>query len=136
VPDCLVDDIEALREEARTEGFNFLERLVDEWVSGENRFNKRDEKLLVARTDDTLIGIGGVTKDPYVRNALRMRRFYVSTRFRRNGIAEKLASALIEHATQSGKLITVNAGAPSAPLFWEKMGFSKDTSPYHTHVLK
>jgi GNAT superfamily N-acetyltransferase len=43
----------------------------------------------------TLAGIGGLTIEPVVPGAFRMRRFYVRRPFRRQGIGRKLALALI-----------------------------------------
>jgi len=37
--------IEELRAEAFTEGFDFIERLIKEWSSGENRFDAPGEIL-------------------------------------------------------------------------------------------
>jgi hypothetical protein len=40
------------------------------------RFDRDSEALLAVRVGGTLAGIGGLTIDPFVSNALRMRRFY------------------------------------------------------------
>jgi GNAT superfamily N-acetyltransferase len=126
--------LDALRTEARAEGYRFLGRLCAEWASGTVRFDQPGEQLMVARVDGALAAIGGLTVDPVVVGALRMRRFYVSARFRRHGIGRTLASALLEHALCNTAVVTVNAATDSAP-FWETLGFVAEPHDGHTHVL-
>src|SRR6516165_2427977 len=76
----------ALREEARAEGYRFVERLVTDWESGTIRFDRQGEALLAARLHCVLAGIGGLTFHPVVPDALRMRRFYVRPAYRRSGV--------------------------------------------------
>jgi GNAT superfamily N-acetyltransferase len=125
---------EALRAEALAEGFRQVERLAAEWASRTTRFDREGEALLAARLNGVLAGIGGLTIEPVVPVALRMRRFYVRPRFRRYGVGRKLATALLKRRRQTGRLITVNAAAGSIP-FWEALGFKPDMREGHTHVL-
>ena len=125
---------ETLRAEALAEGFRQVERLAAEWASRTTRFDREGEALLAARVNGVLAGIGGLTIEPVVPGALRMRRFYVRPRFRRGGVGRKLATALLEQRGQTGRLITVNAAAGSI-LFWESLGFKPDMCEGHTHVL-
>jgi GNAT superfamily N-acetyltransferase len=135
---ALPDDFDALRAEARAEGFGLLDRLARDWASGVDRYAGAREGLMAARMDDVLAAIGGLTHDPFVADALRMRRFYVGARFRRLGVARRLAEALLALlALPRGNrtLITVNAGTPDAPAFWEALGFVRVAGASHTHVL-
>jgi GNAT superfamily N-acetyltransferase len=125
---------DALRAEARAEGFRQVERLAAEWASRTTRFDRDGEALLAARQNGVLAGIGGLTVEPVVPGALRMRRFYVRPRFRRRGVGRKLAAALLEQRGQTGRLITVNAATRSVP-FWESLGFKPDPRDGHTHVV-
>jgi GNAT superfamily N-acetyltransferase len=125
---------DALRAEAHAEGYRFLDRLADDWASGAIRFDRPGEALLAARCDDVLAGIGGLTVDPIVPGALRVRRFYVSAPFRWRGVGRRLASALLERALRKTPMVTVNAATGSI-LFWEALGFVTDPRDGHTHVL-
>ena len=98
------------------------------------RFDREGEVLLAARFDADLAGIGGLTIDPALPGALRMRRFYVGKSFRRNGIGRALAEKLLAHARASGARVTVNAAAGSG-LFWVSLGFVSDLRNGHTHVV-
>jgi GNAT superfamily N-acetyltransferase len=124
---------DALRAEARAEGYRFVDRLATDWMSGTIRFDREGEALLAARVTDVLAGIGGLTIEPVVPDALRMRRFYVRLAYRRSGIGRKLATALLERARGVPRLVTVNA-APASIAFWESLGFVPDSRDGHTHV--
>ena len=80
-----------------------------------------------------LAGIGGLTVEPVVPSALRMRRFYVRPAFRRSGVGRQLAMALLARAKPT-QLITANAAPASVP-FWESIGFRPDQRDWHTHIL-
>jgi GNAT superfamily N-acetyltransferase len=111
-----------------------LGRLAADWATNVTRFDRADEALLAAFSNGVLAGIGGLTIDPVVRDALRMRRFYVRAAYRRLGIGRMLARSLLDELRSAGRLVTVNAGIGSAS-FWESLGFSPDQTDGHTHVL-
>jgi GNAT superfamily N-acetyltransferase len=122
-----------LRAEARAEGYLFVERLATDWLSGTTRFDREGEALLAAHVNGVLAGIGGLTLEPVVPAALRMRRFYVRLAYRRRGIGRKLATVLLEPAQSAGGLVIVNA-APVSAVFWESLGFAPDARDGHTHI--
>ena len=123
------------REEARAEGYLFVERLAADWAARRMRFDRDGEALLAAHVTGVLAGIGGLTIEPVLPSALRMRRFYVKPRFRRVGIGRKLATALLERARTTGLLVTVNAARASVS-FWESLGFAPDMRDGHTHLYR
>jgi GNAT superfamily N-acetyltransferase len=126
---------DALRAEARAEGYRFVERLATDWVSLTARFDRDGESLLAVRVNGVLAGIGGLTIDPVVLDALRMRRLYVRLAYRRSGIGRQIATALLEPVRSAGELVTVNA-APASTAFWESLGFAADARDGHTHVYQ
>jgi GNAT superfamily N-acetyltransferase len=126
---------DALREEARAEGYLFVERLAADWEVRRMRFDGNGEALLAAHATGVLAGIGGLTIEPVVPGALRMRRFYVRLLFRRAGVGRTLATALLERARATGLLVTVNA-APASVSFWESLGFVPDVRDGHTHLYR
>jgi GNAT superfamily N-acetyltransferase len=134
VSEGLPAGFETLRAEAYAEGFRQMERLAADWHAATTRFDREGEALLAARVSGVLAGIGGLTIEPIMPEALRMRRFYVRPAFRRGGVDRKLAMALLERTGHTGRLITVNAAAGSI-LFWESLGFKPDIREGHTHVL-
>jgi GNAT superfamily N-acetyltransferase len=124
---------DALRAEALAEGFRQVERLGADWEAGRTRFDRDGEALLAARLNGVLVGIGGLTIEPVVPGALRMRRFYVRPAFRRIGVGRQLVTALLA-GVAGDRSITVNAAPASIP-FWESVGFDPDLRDGHTHIL-
>jgi GNAT superfamily N-acetyltransferase len=135
----ILDDLplgfDLLRAEAACEGYRFLERLVTEWMSRRECFAREGEALLAAYVRSELVGIGGMTIEPAVRGALRMRRFYVRASFRRLGIGRQLALSLLERSRPLRCPVTVNAGTADASAFWEALGFMPDPCNGHTHIF-
>jgi GNAT superfamily N-acetyltransferase len=125
---------DALRAEALAEGYRHIERLASDWVSGASRFDCDGEALFAAQQSGVLAGIGGLTIDPVLPDALRVRRFYVRPRFRRAGVGRQLAAMLLEQSARRGCPVTVNAGAASFA-FWEALGFTPEFRDGHTHRL-
>jgi len=119
--------------EARAGGHSMLDTLAAEWSSGAMRFVRPGEMLLAAYVDDVLAGIGGLTQEPAIPGALRMRRFYVAFAYRRCGIARALVDALLRQALT--KTITCNAAAGSEA-FWEALGFVPDRRDGRTHIRR
>ncbi len=111
-----------------------LDRLAAEWHAGNTLFDRPSEALFAAYVNGVLAGIGGLTIDPAMPGALRMRRFYVGRECRRRGIARRLANALSGRPEVAGRLIVVNAAAGSGA-FWEALGFTQDRRQSHTHVM-
>ena len=97
------------------------------------RFDRPGECLLTAYSAGVLAAIGGITIDPIVPDALRMRRFYVRPAFRRTGIGREIALALLEGALQRVRVVTLNAAEKSVP-FWESLGFVPEARDGHTHI--
>jgi GNAT superfamily N-acetyltransferase len=133
VTDALPADFEVLREEARLDRHHMLDTLACEWAAGAMRFDRPGEALLAAYADGVLAGIGGLTLEPALCGALRMRRFYVGIAYRRSGVGRALAEALLEKA--ASRVITANAAAGSEA-FWEMLGFVPDKRDGRTHIRR
>ena len=135
VTDDLPAGFDLMQGEARAEGYRLLDTLAAEWEAGAMRFARDGEALLAAYAGEILAGIGGLTHEAAIPGAFRMRRFYVRAPFRRAGIGRALAAGLLEPAIRTGRVVTVNAGAGSAP-FWEALGFAADPRDGYTHILR
>jgi GNAT superfamily N-acetyltransferase len=135
VVEKLPAEFDILRAEARAEDHHFLDRLANDWGSGAMRFTEPGEAFFAAYSGDTLAGVGGLTIDPVVPGALRMRRFYVRRSFRRSGIARSIAATLLNKAFKTTSVVNLNAALDSIP-FWESLGFMPEQDAGHTHVLR
>ena len=58
--------LDGLAAEARAEGLRFIDRMTAAWESGETRFSRHGELLLGAFDCGALVGIAGLTRDPYI----------------------------------------------------------------------
>ncbi|WP_426957215.1 GNAT family N-acetyltransferase [Muricoccus radiodurans] len=126
---ALPSGLPALRDRAEAEGFRMLRVLEEDWVDGSVRFNGAGEALFTLVEGATLLGIGGVTQDPYAdAGTARVRRLYVDASRRRKGLGRMLVDAIVEHAAANGfRLIRVRAPDP-AGAFYERCGFLRDIS--------
>lgn len=134
VKGALPPGFELLRHAADGEAFDMLATLAKEWASGENRFDKPGEALVAAYDAGTLVAMGAMSQDPNIADALRMRRFYVSSRYRRRGVGRLLAKALLDRPEVAGRKVTLNAPHVEAARFWESLGFIRDPQDGHTHI--
>ena len=131
-----------LAEHATAERVNNVQRIIDGWASGSERYDRPGEAILAAVSGlDRVVAVGGIAECPIVDGALRMRRFYVHPQWRRRGLGRGLAATLVFSGLQVADTITCNAGATvEAPRFWEAMGFERVDkrvdSPGVTHVLR
>lgn len=121
--------------ESRAEGYEFLERLVREWNSGGNRFDRDGEALFSAWIAGRLVGVCGVNCDPYLNDAgvARLRHLYVAGDVRRRGIGHNLVARSLGHARGRFRRVRLRTHAASA--FYESLGFLKSCEENATHEL-
>ena len=133
------DDSYLLVKESKEDGFRFLERLVDDYKNGTNNFNKPGESLYgVFNKEDVLIAIGGLNIDPFSNEQKmgRLRRFYVSKDYRRNGLGRLLLKKIICDAKNYYKVLVLHTDTEQADKFYNSFGFLKEnTYPKSTHYL-
>jgi GNAT superfamily N-acetyltransferase len=132
-----VPGIEELQAEARAEGYNFLDRLLDDWQSGENRFDGPGEIFVGAFDKDVLVAVGGLNRDPFLDDAAvgRIRRVYVRAAWRNQGLGRALVTFLTERASQNFRSVRLRAENPSAARLYERLGFRPIDDPNATHSL-
>jgi len=134
-----VDGMDELCNEARSEGYEFIDRLVREWDSGVNRFGATGEALCGCIENERIIAIGGLNCDPFAARAEvgRIRRVYVRAERRGCGVGEALVARLIEEARNSFMVVRLRAVSPRAAKFYERLGFEplEDASATHSLLL-
>ncbi len=123
---------------ASSEGFDFLDRMQDEWESGKNRFSAPGEYLVGITQGDMLIAVGGLNKDPYAIEATtgRLRHIYVSAAHRRRGIGRALVDTLLSQAGSYFHRVRLRTKNAEAAAFYEHYGFSQVREPDATHSLR
>ena len=136
VTEDLPEGFEGLRDQARAEGVRNMNLLAEQWDGG--RGFADPGALFAAYVEGELTGVGGVTLQTNLDEpAMRMRRLYVVPAFRRSGVGQALAGAMIQQGLQAAHLLTANAGATDAAApFWEAMGFERVEGSGFTHCLR
>jgi GNAT superfamily N-acetyltransferase len=120
-------DLGELIAHSTCEGFFFIQRLRDEWLSGANRFDAPGERLLEARCGSRLAGICGLNCDPYLDDAklARLRHLYILPEFRRRGIGCCLVSQLLNHARANFEGVRLRTLREDADRFYVAIGFER-----------
>ena len=123
--------------EAEHAGGGFMLRVRDEWLSGFQRFDGPGELLLGAWDGDLLVGVGGVSRDPYdPQPALgRVRHIYVLRERRREAIARRILEALIAEARPHFAVLRLRTSNPAAAALYERLGFIPSSQGDETHRL-
>ena len=132
-----VPGIEQLQAEARTEEYNFIDKLVEEWESAKNRFDASGEILCGHLDRGLLVAVGGLNRDPFASRAEvgRIRRVYVRPGWRYRGIGRALVTTLVVEARKNFNCVRLRAENPVAARLYESLGFEPSASPDATHIL-
>ncbi len=103
-----------LAREASSDRFSFVARLIDEWKSGANRFDRPGEQLLGAVVDGDLVGICGINRDPYLKDEAvgRLRHLYVKKAARGSGVGSVLVAQLLREARPIFRLVRLRTDTP------------------------
>jgi GNAT superfamily N-acetyltransferase len=122
---ALPPGFEELAADAMADGQRLLEVLREDWDSGTLRFDGPGEGLFAAQAAGALVGIAGLTRDPYLETeaAGRVRRLYVRRATRRHGAGRALVGAIAASAREAG-WARLRVRAPAAAFaFYEGCGF-------------
>ena len=127
-----------LAAEAEAGGFRFVRRLVTEWGSGEERFDGPGEVLFVAVEGGRVVGVCGLTADPYTQaeRVGRVRHLYVAVSHRRRGIGRELVTEVVRAARGSFDLLRLRTNDDAAARFYAALGFVPTNEPDCTHVMR
>lgn len=133
--DQLPDGIGALLETSLSEGYDFVERLVQDWEDGSNRFDRPREVLMQVRVPSGLVAVGGLNVDPYLDDPSvgRIRHVYVLPSSRRSGVGSMLVEALLIHARGRFARVRLRVGTPRGGPFYEALGFDTTDETDATH---
>jgi GNAT superfamily N-acetyltransferase len=133
-----VQGIEQIEAEARAQGYDFVETLVSQWKSGENRFQAAGEILCGHSDHGLLVAVGGLTLDPFVPDPRvgRIRRVYVRSAWRNRGIGGALVTALVNEARKHFSSVRLRAENAEAARLYERLGFTPNADRNATHILQ
>lgn len=130
-------EVFTLEKEAVAEGFRFLTRLISEWQSGTNRFNAPGECLMAAYSNQQVIGIGGLSVDPYTQpDTARLRRVYVTPAARNQHVGQALVKALVAQATLHFQTVRLSTDTSGGDAFYLRCGFTRTEDVHATHIIE
>lgn len=135
----LPDDIPVLLEAGRAEGHDLVQRLVDEWNDGSNRFDCPGEVVCEVRIGTRLVAVGGLNRDPYVTDPSvgRIRHVYVSAVARSQGVGRLLVTALVDHARGRFARVRLRTVTREGSGFYRALGFEETPEePDSTHQIR
>jgi GNAT superfamily N-acetyltransferase len=126
-----------LEEEAVAEGFRFLTRLISEWNSGTNRFDAPGESVMAAYLNQRLVGIAGLSVDPFTHDRTgRLRRVYVAPASRGQQVGRRLVSALLAHAALHFESVRLYTDTLEGSAFYLRCGFTRTDDAHATHIVQ
>lgn len=130
-------DVGQLVSVSEKEGYGFVRRLVDEWLSGTNRFNQAGEVLFGATISESLVGVCGVNCDPYIcgESVGRLRHLYVDPDYRCSGVGRMLVSQCVENASKKFHKIRLRTPDTKPNEFYNHLGFNEIDNPSATHEI-
>lgn len=133
-----INNIDELISDSLIDGFNFVKRTKEEWLSLKNDFSRKGEVFYGIKLDDKIVAIGELNIDPYLNNSQigRVRHVYVHRMYRRQGLAHLLMNQIILHGKQYFRRLTLRTNNPIAIHTYEKYGFSSVMHEHYTHELE
>ena len=132
-----MQEFDSLQQEAREEGYEFVDRTVREWSTGQNRFDGPGELLCGIFAGDELIAIGGLTRDTFLDDPKvgRLRRIYVRAAWRNLGLGKQMVKYLLAEARSSFHAVRLRAENERAARLYEGLGFRPLVDWEATHML-
>lgn len=129
-------DIQPLSDEAWSDGYAFVERMLADWRLGENRFDGPGAQLIGAFEDKRPVGFCGLCRDPFTdENVGRLRHLYVDRDHRQEGVARALVTRALDGAAHWFPRIRLRA-TPASRGFYEHLGFRAVNEPDATHAKR
>lgn len=131
-----IHQLEQLAKDALQDGYKIVRRTIDQWVSGENQFDKYQEVLYAVEIDQSIVAIGGINIDPYLMDddIGRVRHFYVHRQYRQKGIARALLELVLKEKAAHYTVIRLTTNNEAAMQLYEEFGFKKVVEFKATHV--
>ena len=137
INDSNISALEDLSLDAIADGHHAVEKAIKEWKDGTNSFSRNGEELWGIFLGEKCIGIGGVMQDPFIDDTTvgRVRRVYISTKYRGQGLSKVLLRLVIEKAKENFKTLRLSTHNPVAAHLYESFNFEKKEDEKVTHQI-
>ena len=128
-------EISHLADQSRREGFRFVERLIADFASNENRFDQSGEALFAVFDQQECVGIGGVSLDPAgIARIGRVRRVYVAPSYRGRGVGRLLMTQIEAWSRDHFSSLQLFTDTDEASDFYEALGYEPLGEDKVSHV--
>ncbi len=132
-------DVKTVRYESDREGHGFINKLLADFNSGGNRYDREGEKLIGFNMDGKIAAVCGLSIDEDDPRRGRLNSLFVLRRFRHRGIGRKLVTYLLRHAAKHFEAVTLDvSGTPheeGVDTLCEGLGFKRIMNkPGYTHI--
>jgi len=118
--------VQELLAESEREGFRFVRRAQNEWLTGTNRFAQAGEALFGVFEGGRLVAIGGINRES--GRCGRLRRFYVRRDGRRKGVGRQLVQHVLAFACHHYSRVVLRCDTEVADRFYRAVGFRRMAS--------
>ncbi len=137
ITDGNIEGLQSLVGESKRLGYHFVEKTIDDWYSGANKFDKLGENLWGLFIGNDLIGIGGLNVDPYTLapKVGRVRHLYIQEAQRRKGYATLIMNKIIGEAGYHFTVLRLFTDNEVAYAFYEKLGFKQTQGYKASHFI-
>jgi len=126
---------EELLAESEQEGFRFVRRAKEEWLSGVNTFSKKGEAFFGIFDDSRLLAIGGINCGS--DRLGRLRRCYVCRKARRQGLGRQLVQHILAFAQPHYSQVGLCCDTDAADRFYRAVGVAHTNSVQGvTHIIE
>ena len=123
----LPKEISRLCDYAKKEHYDGVDKLVDEFNSGQNTFAADNEHLVLAYDDTKLIGCGGLNQQFGAEGAEprigRVRRFYVHPDYRMHGVGKQILAFIEQLARPDYSALCLQTDTTLAARFYQKQNY-------------
>ncbi|MQW91632.1 GNAT family N-acetyltransferase [Acinetobacter wanghuae] len=123
----LPEQIETLAKLARKEGYDLIDKLIEEYHTGKNCFSHENEYLALAYDGDKLVACGGLNQqwgDHVVEARIgRVRRCYVHPKYRQHGVGKQLLAFLEQLARPHYSALCLHTDTKLAASFYQKQNY-------------
>jgi len=128
-------EVAGLVVEGERAGYRFVRRLLDDWHSGQNRFDREGEALFGTRVGPALVGVCGLNVDPHAGDAGigRVRHLYVLEAWRGHGAGRRLVERVLAAARPRFRELWLRTDSAAAAAFYERLGFRAISHSSATH---
>lgn len=92
---------------------------------------------MAAHSNQQVIGVGGLSVDPYNQpNTARLRRAYVAPAARNQHVGHALVKALVAHAALHFQKVRLSTDTSRGDAFYLRCGFMRTEDVHATHIME